>query len=106
MPRLNQSPKQLKAGMPVVVFIKPEYVLVGDEERNKLVKGVWIKGNIWGDVVQAGITFVEVNGCVFSTVVSGLIIIRSTSQKDNRKPYELKRAASYQYKRISKQAVK
>lgn len=83
--RANPVPKKLEKGMAVVVYIKPEYTLIGKEERTKLKKEVWLKGKILSQIV-GGLVFVTVNGCTFSNIVSGLIIIRSTAYADTMKP--------------------
>ena len=105
--RTDNVPKQLKAGMAVVVWIKPEYPLVGWEENTKLTRETWLKGEI--EYWRGNLAFVCVKGILFSTIMPGLIIIRSTSLADNVTYTErdrLKRIAAKQRKRELAKAVK
>lgn len=105
MGTIHQVPKKLEIGMAVVVWIKPEYKLVGDAEREKLTKEVWLKGKICGSIYQKGIVFVVIDDLIFSDVVPGLIIVRSTALADNLTDAAKARALRKQAAKKHKQLV-
>lgn len=85
----TRVPMKLVAGMAVVVFIKPEYVLLAGEISAGIVKETWLEGTVSSYMYNSFLA-VEIAGRIMSTVVPGLIIVRSTKLEHNLKPSKIR----------------